>query len=615
MSAPETRRGTDAARLERIAEEFVAAGTGQAGRKNRRQAADRFVRIFGGIAAWNDAPAKVRMATPAGVRSFAAFAAVAARIAVDADYVIGASSKWGAHHAHRDPVTAASFRQDATDLGFNERETAKMWSKLAQIAVIAGTTPALIGPADYRQGHQAFTAAQRRRWGRLPKSAATPLFGLDAVLFHRGQADQPHPRRQSLARRSHETDWEHVAGQAPVLEATFGRYLEQLAVGLRPGSVDAIDITLRQFAGFLISFDPPVERVADIDRTHIEAFKTLISQRGGYKTNKTLSKTTIGMRLGHLHACFQRIIAWDYEDAPPRNPVLTGDRPILDKPLPRFLDDPSAAKLLQAARALPEEFDRLAVELLARTGMRKGEFLGLTIDAVVQIGSAFWLRTPVGKMRNDRYVPLHPTLKTIIDGWLARRPTWQSSDLLFTDRGRPIPPSRVDKAVQRAADAAGLGHVHPHQLRHTLATQAINRGMSLEAIAALLGHKSLSMTLVYARIADRTVAEEYFTVTEKVEALYDARQPAKLPATDEGTQMRKLRGEMHRRMLGNGYCARPVELDCHFESICESCTFFVTTIEFRPTLQAQRNDAEKKGQLGRKKIFDGLLARLDDQAS
>ena len=33
--------------------------------------------------------------------------------------------------------------------------------------------------------------------------------------------------------------------------------------------------------------------------------------------------------------------------------------------------------------------------------------------------------------------------------------------------------------------------------------------------------------------------------------------------------MRKLRGEMHRRMLGNGYCARPVEMDCHFESICE----------------------------------------------
>jgi integrase/recombinase XerD len=120
------------------------------------------------------------------------------------------------------------------------------------------------------------------------------------------------------------------------------------------------------------------------------------------------------------------------------------------------------------------------------------------------------------------------------------------------------------------------------------------------------------MTMVYARIADTTVAEEYFAVTEKVEALYD--RPRQLPADDEGAEMRKLRSEMHRRMLGNGYCARPVEMDCHFESICESCTFFVTTIAFRPTLQQQRDDAERKGHVGRQKLFDGLLTRLDQQA-
>ena len=61
------------------------------------------------------------------------------------------------------------------------------------------------------------------------------------------------------------------------------------------------------------------------------------------------------------------------------------------------------------------------------------------------------------------------------------------------------------------------------------------------------------MTMVYARIADKTVADEYFAVTEKVEALYD--KPRQLPAADEGSEMRKLRSEMHRRMLGNGYCA------------------------------------------------------------
>jgi len=52
--------------------------------------------------------------------------------------------------------------------------------------------------------------------------------------------------------------------------------------------------------------------------------------------------------------------------------------------------------------------------------------------------------------------------------------------------------------------------------------------MTLEAIAALLGHRSLDMTLRYAKIANRTVADEYFAVTEKVESLYQQGHP--LPA-------------------------------------------------------------------------------------
>jgi len=47
-------------------------------------------------------------------------------------------------------------------------------------------------------------------------------------------------------------------------------------------------------------------------------------------------------------------------------------------------------------------------------------------------------------------------------------------------------------------------------------------------------HRSLAMTMVYARIADRTVADEYFAVTEKVEALYAT--PKALPADAEGNR-------------------------------------------------------------------------------
>jgi len=164
--------------------------------------------------------------------------------------------------------------------------------------------------------------------------------------------------------------------------------------------------------------------------------------------------------------------------------------------------------------------------MLARTGLRTGELLDLTIDAVVLIGTHHWLRVPVGKLHTDRYIPLHPAVQTLLDDWIATRPDTLRTNLLFVDRGRRIPRSRVQHAVADCAQRAGLGHVTPHQLRHTLATQAINRGMSLEAIASLLGHHSLTMTMVYARIADRTVADEYFNVTEQVEATIAATRTA-----------------------------------------------------------------------------------------
>jgi hypothetical protein len=179
--------------------------------------------------------------------------------------------------------------------------------------------------------------------------------------------------------------------------------------------------------------------------------------------------------------------------------------------------------------------------------------------------------------------------------------------LLPRENGRPLDRHTVTRLINKAGTAAGLAHIHPHQLRHTLATQAINRGMTLEAIAALLGHCSLDMTLRYAKIANRTVADEYFAVTEKVESLYQQGKP--LPADIIGPRMARLRRE-HHRLLGNGYCTRPPELDCAFEAICETCTFFQTSIEFRPTLQAQHDHAARHDQTHRADLFTRLLNDL-----
>jgi hypothetical protein len=226
----------------------------------------------------------------------------------------------------------------------------------------------------------------------------------------------------------------------------------------------------------------------------------------------------------------------------------------------------------------------------------------------VLIGDTHWLHVPIGKLHEDRYLPLHPRVVELVDAYRDAHVPAGHPLLLPRENGKALDRHTVTRFINKAGAAAGLGHIHPHQLRHTLATQAINRGMSLEAIAAMLGHKSLDMTLVYAKIANRTVAEEYFTVAEKVDALYAS--PAQLPADALGPNMARMNRE-HHRLLGNGYCVRPTVMDCEFENICETCTYFTTGLEFRPTLLAQRADACAKGQTRRTSIYDTLIASLD----
>jgi integrase len=577
-----------------------------------RWGARAFCARFGTGAGWQALSLDEQLALNPKILRFVAWAIATHRLCPTAAYLVARRTHQGDLLARLDPVAHATFLATAAEIGYSPHAAHLQWSALALVCALVGVSPGAIRQQHLDLARVALVEAALAR-GRGPlRTLRTGLFGAEATLFHAGVTDEL-PRRHSPTKAAERAAaWAQLAAAAPTLVATIRRYLEQLALSLRPGTVRNSEATLREFTTFLAAEDATVRSAADVARRHVETYKRWLAERPAARGGP-LHRHTIGDRLGRLRNFFERIIEWGYDDAPARVPLFAGDFPIPDETLPRFLDDAAAAKLLVAARADPDPFVRLAVEFLARTGLRKGEFLDLRVDAVVQIGSAYWLRVPVGKLHNDRYIPLHPQLKVLLDAWLAQRPEGLRSNLLFVDRGRRIPVARVDRAVAQVAAAAGIGHVSPHQLRHTLATQAINRGMSLEAIAALLGHRSLRMTLVYARIADRTVADEYFKVSEKVEALYD--QPKRLPAQAEGSEMARLRREMDRRMLGNGYCARPVELDCHFESICESCCYFVTTPEFTPILLKQRDDAAAKGQVGRQRIFDGLLARLQEEVS
>jgi integrase len=395
--------------------------------------------------------------------------------------------------------------------------------------------------------------------------------------------------------------WPEIAAGAPQLASTMKKYLAQIAVSSRPGTVSAADLALRVFAGHVLETDPECVCAADIARRHIESFKLDLAARPGKNPGQPAAVGTVRHKLGMVRTFFERIIDWEYPDAPRRVPIFPGDFPKADEPLPRFLDDPTASKFMAALAKDPNERRRLMVEILARTGMRVGELGNLRDDAMFRLSGVFWLRIPVGKLHNDRTVPLHPVLVDLIDDYRVRRGPSPSGLLVVRDDGQPFDRRTIHRYVAAVARRAGTGHVHPHQLRHTLATQLINRGMSLEAIAALLGHRSPRMTLVYARISNDAVAEQYFRATQAVEAV------AATPVFDPEA---RLLARAHHRLLANGHCSRPAQLDCSYQTICEGCGFFETGPEFLTILRPQKDNATEQADFERTHVFQELIDGL-----
>ncbi len=508
------------------------------------------------------------------------------------------------------------YEKVASRLGYNEPIIKDQFRALLSLMIWAQKPLQALTLDDLNTFAQALREACvglaikcRLRHG-LPHRWDSRLTSVQKVLYHMGVFPQ---LTRSTRRNGFDRQWRNVPTD---IAASVQRYLRQMSLSLRPESAYQEKVRLFRFFSWLANTNQEITRIEHIQRCHIEAFKEYIRwaplQHKSNGPGDVLKAATKYHLLAALYYFFIRISEWQWPEAPTRVLVFPGDFPILDRPSPKFLDEIAAAKFLQAARAHPDLFTRLCCITLILTGMRQGEFLDLTADCIVQIGENYWLRVPLGKMHNDRYIPLHPEVKQLLDEWIEQSPPKKPYDFLFASHGHRLGRGKVALAVERIGKAAGIKeHISPHRLRHTLATLAINRGMPLESIAALLGHRSLSMTMVYARIGNRTVQQEYSQVSEHLEELCNRvdllnRQPSLV----EGTQMRRLRQD-HWRMLGNGYCTRPDGVPCEYETICESCPCFSTTVEFLPVLQKQKHDAAEKGQIQRVDVFAKLIQNME----
>lgn len=193
-------------------------------------------------------------------------------------------------------------------------------------------------------------------------------------------------------------------------------------------------------------------------------------------------------------------------------------------PLPRFLTDEQVRLLrddLERRVSQAQDFrprreallDRAAFYLLWQSGLRVGEVEELRLEDLDLPGRRLMVRQ--GKGLKDRTVYMTDASVRALREYLDVRGPGPTEHV-FLYRNQPLCKDLIPARIKAAGKRAGV-KVHPHRLRHTAATQLLNAGCRVTSIQKFLGHKELSTTMIYARIHDKTVAEDYYAAMRLVE--------------------------------------------------------------------------------------------------
>lgn len=255
--------------------------------------------------------------------------------------------------------------------------------------------------------------------------------------------------------------------------------------------------TLKNYKANLESFAAKVEKsTAKITTDDIRGYIAYLDE------TRHLKETSLQTHINTLRAFFGWLTV---EEKIKKNPMAKIKSLKLDKKGARqALTVEELERLRDACRGYRE---KALVEFLVSSGCRLSEVAQLRAadlnlaDRSVQV---------TGKGDKDRVVYFSVRARLMIEEYMMQR---KGGDGLFVSSKspyEPLKPRAIQRIVHGLSERAGLeGRVHPHLLRHTFATHALNGGMDVTVIQRLLGHEDIATTQIYAELNEEGVRHQY----------------------------------------------------------------------------------------------------------